>query len=83
MCPTTAPWHSYDQAGYHCSHARLFQPTAMKGDVRGGVLRFVILEIMVGVQLDRIAVIVTFVPSVDPVHTKQCIAQPTPPPADP
>ena len=80
MCPMTAPWHPYDQAVYPHSRARIFQPTAMKGEVRGGVLRFVILGMMVGVQLDRIAVIVTFAPSVDPVHAHKamhCTAYPS------
>ena len=55
----------------------------MTGEVRGGVLKFVILGTTVDVRLDRIAVIGTFVPSVDPVDIKQSIAQPTPPPANP
>ena len=77
MCPVTAPWHPYDQVGCPRSHAEIFQLTVMKGKVRGGVLRFVILGTTVDVRLDHIAVIFTFAQSADLVHTKQCIVQPT------
>ena len=82
MYQTTAPWHPYGQAGCLYSHARTSQPTVTKEEVRDGVLRSVILGTTVGVQSDLIVVIVTFVPSAGPVLIKQCIAQPTPLPAN-
>ena len=68
------------QPGRLSSQSRTDFPADSDEKGRGGVLRFVILGTMVGVRLDFIAVIV---PSVDLVYTKQCIAQPTPPPANP
>ena len=56
MCVMTAPWHPYDQACCPCSRAWIFQPIVMKGEVRGRVLRFVILGTTVGVLSDHIAI---------------------------
>ena len=83
MSPVTAHWHPYGQVACPRSHAQIFQRIVMTGEVRGGVLKFVILGTTVDVRLDRIAFIGTFVPSVDPVDIKQSIAQPTPPSVNP